>query len=98
MMTLTEIDILKSFGSEIEKSVKYIKRTGVPGNYHNQYNEPKKEIHDRFKGGFKEQWKGFKGKPREAFNKLLIEQKGQVEDAFEAALPFIHEDENGKLK
>ena len=90
MMTLSEVNILKSF--------QYIRREWRNGRWRYWYEKPNQKTRDRFKGGFKEQWKGYKGKPREAFNKLLIERKGQVEDAFEAKLPFIDEDENGKIR
>lgn len=96
-MNLSEFYLLKSFRKisvkppapySGERPHSYIKRERRSYGWRYWYVEPKR--HMKTDGGFGEQWQGLRDKPRAAFNKLLVEKKGQVEDVFTARLPFIY--------
>ena len=75
MRTLTDIALEQE---RLEKSFKYIRREWRNGRWRYWYEEPKHTDKEALKGGFGEKWKGYKGKPREAFEKLLKEQKKEI--------------------
>lgn len=85
MLTLTEIYLMKSY--------KYIRREWRNGRWRYWYDtvSPKKRW---YKGGFKDIHEGYWHNIRGAFDKLMKEQKGQVEDVFSIKLPFVYIDEN----
>lgn len=85
MLTLTEIYLMKSY--------KYIRREWRNGRWRYWYDtvSPKERW---YKGGFKGIHQGYWHNIRGAFDKLMKEQKGQVEDVFSIKLPFVYIDEN----
>lgn len=85
MLTLTEIYLTKSY--------KYIRREWRNGRWRYWYDivSPKEQWR---KGGFGKIHQGYWHNIHGAFDKLMEEQKGQVEDVFSIRLPFVYIDEN----
>lgn len=75
------------------KSYKYIRREWRNGRWRYWYDtvSPKEQWH---KGGFGRIHQGYWHNIHGAFDKLMKEQKGQVEDVFSIKLPFVYIDEN----
>lgn len=78
----------------IEKSFKYIRK--IPdgkGGWKYIYEEP--EGRNKKQGGFGEIFEGYSGKPKEAFNKLFKEKRGQCQNVCEINLPVFYDDGEG---
>lgn len=78
----------------IEKSFKYIRKIpNVKGGWKYIYEEP--EGRDKKQGGFGEVFEGYSGKPKEVFNKLFKERRGQCQNVCEINLPVFYDDGEG---
>lgn len=93
MMTLSEVNILKSIFGEIEKSHKYIRREWRNGRWRYWYEDVRGKI---VEGKYGKILKNFVGDPRQAFKALFRAKTGQAYNVVKLQLPAIDVGQDGK--
>ena len=83
----------------LEKSFKYLRREGSPGNYKYFYEEPKEEkdrLDNEDSSIFGKIYKNINGTISDCIDKILTKKSGQVSGAFNLKLPVVITDNSGK--